>query len=134
LLHWEDLMAGFACLFEDVNADGTRQDREPSSTSDGQGRYSFEIPLGSFPSGSSQSVNLPKNSAPVTPVTSSRKMTARADDPTGNDFGNWRPASVIGTVVSDDNGDRARDSGEGGLAGIAVFAGLDGNRREKGTG
>jgi hypothetical protein len=76
------------------------------STSDGQG--------------CSKSVNLPSNSAPVTPAASSRKMTARADDPTGKDFGNWRPASVTRTVVSDDDGDGARDSGEGGLAGIAV--------------
>jgi hypothetical protein len=54
-------------------------------------------------------------------------VAARADDPTGKDFGDWRPGSVTGTVISDDNGNGARDSGEPGLAGIAVFADLDGN-------
>ena len=75
----------------------------------------------------SYTVDPPKNEAPAPPDVSSRTTTARADDPAGKDFGNWRPGSVTKTVIGDDNGDGARDPGEGGLAGIALFADLDGN-------
>ena len=128
-------------LYADLNGNGVRDEGEPHSTSDGQGNYSLSVELGtttiredvpggftcSFPSGCAYSVDLPKNSAPVTPDVPSRKTAARADDPTGKDFGDWRPASVTGAVIGDDNGNGARDSGELGLAGIAVFADLDGN-------
>jgi hypothetical protein len=127
-------------VYADKNGNGVRDEGEPFSTSDGQGNYTVEVELGtttireevpggftcSFPGGCSYNVDLPKNTPPDPPVLS-RKAAARADDPTGKDFGDWRPASVTGTVVSDDNGNGARDSGEGGLAGIAVFADLDGN-------
>lgn len=126
-------------VYADLNGNGVRDEGEPNSTSDGQGRYSVDVPLGattirqetpggftcSFPSGCSHSVDLPKNPPPAPPVLS--RKSARADDPAGKDFGDWRPASVTGTVISDDNGNGARDSGEPGLAGIAVFADLDGN-------
>lgn len=128
-------------VYADLNGNGVRDEGEPSSTSDGQGHYRVEVPLGttmirqqtpggftcSFPGGCSYTVDLPKNQAPVPPDVSSRTTTARADDPTGKDFGDWRPASVTGTVIGDDDGDGARDPGEGGLAGIAVFADLDAN-------
>jgi hypothetical protein len=127
-------------VYADLNGNGVRDEGEPNSTSDGQGHYSVEVPLGtttirqetpggltcSLPSTCSHTVDLPKNSPPAPPVLS-RRVAARADDPTGKDFGDWRPASVTGTVISDDNGNGARDSGEPGLAGIAVFADLDGN-------
>jgi hypothetical protein len=128
-------------VYADLNGNGVRDEGEPTSTSDGQGHYSVSVPLGqttiredvpngftcSFPSGCSYNVDLPKNSAPEPPPVLSRMTAARADDPTGKDFGDWRPASVTGTVIGDDNGNGARDSGEAGLAGIAVFADLDGN-------
>jgi hypothetical protein len=136
----EPALPGFV-VYADLNGSGVRDEGEPSSTSDGQGHYSMEIPLGtttireetpggftcSFPAGCSHTVDLPKNSAPEPPPVLSRKTAARAQDPTGKDFGNWRPAPVTGTVIGDGNGNGARDSGEAGLAGIAVFADLDGN-------
>lgn len=128
-------------VYADTNGNGARDEGEPNSMSDGQGNYSVNVPLGtstireeapagftcSFPGGCSYNVELPKNSAPEPPVVLSRRTAARAVDPTGKDFGDWRPASVTGSVISDDNGNGARDSGEGTLAGIAVFADLDGN-------
>jgi hypothetical protein len=128
-------------VYADLNGNGVRDEGEPTSTSDGQGNYAVNVPLGtttirqetpggftcSFPSSCSHTVDLPKNSAPEPPPVLSRAIAGRADDPTGKDFGNWRPASVTGTVIGDDNGNGARDSGELGLAGIAVFADLDGN-------
>jgi hypothetical protein len=128
-------------VYADLNGNGVRDEGEPTSTSDAQGNYSVEVGLGtttireevpggftcSFPSGCAHNVDLPKNQAPEPPLELSRGAAGRATDPTGKDFGDWRPASVTGTVVGDDNGNGARDSGEGGLAGIAVFADLDGN-------
>ena len=45
---------------------------------------------------------------------------------TGNDFGNWAPASKAGTKFEDlDNDGAAREAGEPGLAGWTIYADLD---------
>jgi hypothetical protein len=123
-------------IYGDVNGNGKRDEGEPSTTSDGQGNYSLTIALGtttireetpsggtcSFPTGCAYTVDLAKNSPPPPP-----DVNTRAVDPTGKDFGNWRPASVSGTVVNDANGNGVRDLGEAGVGGIQVYADLNGN-------
>jgi hypothetical protein len=128
-------------VYADLNDNSKRDEGEPSSTSDGQGDWSLPIELGttviredtvspftcSFPSGCAYTIDLPKNSPPPPPQVASRRVAGRVDDPTGKDFGDWRPATVTGTVVGDTNGNGVRDAGENGLAGVAVFADLNGN-------
>jgi hypothetical protein len=125
-------------LYADLNGNGVRNDGEPTSSSDGHGNYSLEVPLGastiredvpggftcSFPAGCAYTVDLPANQPPDR---YSRPLNARAVDPSGRDFGDWRPATVSGTVVGDLNANGSRDSGEVGKAGVLVYADLDAN-------
>ncbi len=46
---------------------------------------------------------------------------------TGNDFGNWYPATKSGTKFEDMNGDGDRDPGEDGLENWTIFVDYDGN-------
>lgn len=128
-------------VYADLNDNGARDEGEPSSTSDGQGNYSLPVELGttviredvpggmtcSFPNGCAYTVTLPKNTPPQQEQPPLTRRFAKAADPTGKDFGDWRPASVSGTVVNDSNGNGVRDAGEGGLGGITVYADLNGN-------
>ena len=125
-------------VYADLNGNGVRDEGEPSSTSDGQGNYSLEVALGtstiredvpggftcSFPAGCAYTVDLPANQPPER---NTRPLHARAVDPSGRDFGDWRPATVRGTVVGDANANGNRDAGEVGKAGVLVYADLDGN-------
>jgi hypothetical protein len=125
-------------VYADLNGNGVRNEGEPSSTSDGQGHYSLEVALGkstiredvpggftcSFPAGCAYTVDLPAN---LPPERHTRPLHARAVDPSGLDFGDWRPASVSGTVVEDLNANGSRDAGELGKAGVLVFADLNAN-------
>jgi hypothetical protein len=128
-------------VYADLNNNGARDAGEPNATSDGAGNYSLTVDLGSttiredvpagttcsFPSGCAYTVDLPKNSPPPPPDVLSRRISNKAADPSGKDFGDWRPASVSGTVVGDQNDNGTRDAGENGLGGILVFADLNAN-------
>jgi hypothetical protein len=129
-------------IYADLNNNGVRDEGEPSSTSDGQGNYSVPVNLGtttiredvpsgvtcSFPTGCAYTVTLPQNSPPPPPPDfAARAYSALAANPTGKDFGDWRPASVSGTVVGDTNSNGVRDAGESGLGGVTVYADLNNN-------
>jgi hypothetical protein len=127
-------------VYADLNGNGARDAGEPSSTSDAQGAYSLSVDYGTttirqetpsgatcaFPTGCAYTIDLTKTSRAFSGL-AARPFAARAADPTGKDFGNWRPATVSGTVVDDPNVNGVRDAGESGLAGIQVYADLDGN-------
>jgi hypothetical protein len=128
-------------VYADLNNNGVRDAGEPNATSDSAGNYSLTVDLGtttiredvpagttcSFPSGCAYTVDLPKNSPPPPEDVLSRRVSNKATDPSGKDFGDWRPASVSGTVVGDQNDNGTRDAGEKGLSGILVFADLNAN-------
>jgi hypothetical protein len=129
-------------VYVDLNNNGQRDSGEPSTTSGSDGSYTLPVDLGtstireepsgnltcSFPAGCAYTVDLPQN-APKTPPEDLRARPAAhlAANPSGKDFGDWRPASVSGTVVGDQNANGSRDAGESGLAGQTVYADLNGN-------
>jgi uncharacterized repeat protein (TIGR01451 family) len=131
----EPALAGFK-VYADKNNNGKLDEGEAFGLSGADGSFSVNVDLGkttireeapapwtcSFPSGCSYEVDLPKNAPPVVPSA----VSARAADPV-RDFGDWRPASVSGGVYNDANGNGVRDDGEGPLAGVTVFADLNGD-------
>ncbi len=132
-------LPGFV-IYGDLNNNGKRDEGEPQTTSGSDGAWSLPVDLGttvireesadpftcSYPAVCAYTVNLPHNSPPA-PPSRAKASAHKAADPTGKDFGDWRPATISGTVVDDANGNGARDSGEGGLAGVTVYADLNGN-------
>jgi hypothetical protein len=124
-------------VYRDDNENGTRDSGEESTTTDDAGNYKLPVPLGpstirqetpgpwtcSFPAGCSYKVDLAKNSPPQ----QSRPVTNRAADPSGLDFGDWRPAAIGGTVIADANDNGVQDAGEGPVVGGLVWLDLNGN-------
>ncbi|HZX53117.1 MAG TPA: carboxypeptidase regulatory-like domain-containing protein [Ilumatobacteraceae bacterium] len=119
-------------VYADLNNNGTRDPGEPSTTSGADGGWVLSIALGqttireevpggatcSFPAGCAYTVDLPKNNPPAPPDVPSRRIANKASDPAGKDFGDWRPASVTGTVSNTKGA---------ALPGIQVYADLNGN-------
>jgi hypothetical protein len=126
-------------VYRDADDNGKRDDGETSATTDDQGNYKLSVPLGkstirqetpapwtcSVPSGCAHTVDLPENDPPI--ESRARAVAHRAADPEGVDFGDWRPATVSGSVFDDSNLNGVHDAGEGLVAGADVWADLDGN-------
>jgi hypothetical protein len=119
----ESGVSGFQ-IFADLNQNGVRDSGEPFGTTDSAGRYSFQVPPGTyqvrevvpsgwsqtFPSGGFHSVSVPSPGALIS----------------GIDFGNQRIAARIeGFKFNDANGNGILDSGESGVSGVTIFLDLD---------
>jgi uncharacterized repeat protein (TIGR01451 family) len=134
----EPALQGFV-VYADLNGNGRRDEGEPFVTTGPDGMWSLPVALGtttirqeatdpwrcSVPD-CAITVDLPKNSPPPLPV-GAPALHARVTDPTGQDFGNWRPGSISGSVWDDPNSNGVHDEGESGLAGVTAFADLDNN-------
>jgi Ca2+-binding RTX toxin-like protein/subtilisin-like proprotein convertase family protein len=55
------------------------------------------------------------------------EVTVATGDTATRSFGNFQPGRVRGTKFEDLNGDGQRDAGEGGLAGVTIYADLNNN-------
>ena len=107
-----------------LNLDGTGQPdaRNPSTTTDANGNYSFSgLPPGSY----TVEEVVPAGHTATTP---SQAVTVTANaNVFGVNFGEFVGSSISGTVFNDVNVNGRRDGGEGGLAGVRVFLDLDGS-------
>jgi len=136
--------------FEDLNADGVRDAGEPGiadvqihlfgtdgagnavhqhATTDANGAYSFSVAPGSYtvcesvPAGFTQS--FPSSGADCAGHDGASgfgyaiTLTSGETD-SGNDFGNFRNATVSGLKFKDANADGTRDAGEAGLSGWEI--------------
>jgi hypothetical protein len=111
-------------VFADVNGNGVLDAIEPRATTAADGSYTLAAAPGSY----NIIVVTPAQAAPTTPtavpVTIGVGSTARAD------FGFTQVVSdITGTVFSDANDSGLREAGEGGVAGIYLYADLDGDDR-----
>ncbi len=127
--------------FEDLNGDGNRDPGEPgrggwtiellnagqviaTTVTTQTGDYSFDLDANALPITSENfglrevmKAGWVQSRAPGTvrvPFGSGNDMFA------GNDFGNYRPASIVGTKYDDQNINGARDAGEPGLEGWKI--------------
>jgi hypothetical protein len=112
-------------VFADLNNNGVLDPGEPSTGTNAQGHYTLSgLPAGTYtlrevlqsgwirsaPPGGSYSVTL-----------------AAGENVTGYDFGNYRLATVTGTVFNDLNADGIKQASEPGLSGWTVYADLNNN-------
>lgn len=106
-------------VYADINNNGVNDSSEPTAVSGADGSFSLTLPPGT--------VNIravtPGDFVPTTPTfVSSGGGNIR--------FGFSQVVSnITGTVFVDNDGDGIRDAGDGGYAGVYVYADLDGDNR-----
>jgi hypothetical protein len=127
--------------FEDVNGNGQRDPGEPglggwtikllqhgnelaSTSTNGAGEYSFSLDANAVP--------IDSEDFELREVQQSGWVASRTPAPVhvpfgsgdatfaGNEFGNYRPATIAGVKFDDSNANRVRDTGEPGLAGWTI--------------
>jgi uncharacterized protein (DUF2141 family) len=123
-------------VYNDLNNSGTFTAGEPgisgvtltlstgaATTTDASGNYSFtNLPAGTYsvtetdPSGY---VSTGDTQAPNDNMIGSITVTAGGTS-AGNNFLDWKPATITGTVYNDQNGSGSFDTGEPGLSGVTV--------------
>jgi hypothetical protein len=112
-------------VFVDVDGDGAPTAGEPSAISDAIGAYTITgASHGTF----TVREVVQADSTPTAPASGARALTLRNGQVhSGIDFGNHQrqESSIFGTVYVDANHNEARDAGELGLSGIAVFLDLN---------
>jgi CshA-type fibril repeat protein len=126
-------------VFDDLNGDGIQDPGEPgipgvvvelvSSTgmriqaiTSADGTYRFtDLPPGTY----SVTETDPDGFMSSTP--NSVQITLTGEGDAAADFGDYRPASVGGTIFDDLDGSGIQDSGEAPLSGVSVYADLNGN-------
>lgn len=137
--------------FHDLNADGDWDEGEPAladwtihlngpedvhehDTTDSDGYYSFaDLEPGAYTVCESQKEGW-NQSAPAEGYdckdgdgTGFQETLGFGEQASDLDFGNWTEASKAGTKYEDDNADGTRDAGEDGVAGVTIYADLNGN-------
>ena len=111
-------------IFADLNANGSQDAGEPSTTSDAQGNYSLDIRSGTF---NIIAEGLDGFAATTNPV---RSTTVTTGQTSVVNFGFAQViADITGTAFVDSDGNGIRDAGEPGLEGVYVYADLDGDDR-----
>jgi hypothetical protein len=139
--------------FEDVDADGVRDASEPglgdwrielyqegggflaATKTDANGDYSFTLDAQALPITDDRfelrEVQQPGWEASRTPAVVHAEFGHPGASYGGNDFGNYRPATITGVKFDDHDVDRVRDSGEPGLEGWTIS--LSGGRSPDAT-
>jgi protocatechuate 3,4-dioxygenase beta subunit len=112
-------------FYVDLDGDAVKDAGEPSAASESDGAYRvLDVPSGSY----NIQMELPAGftcSAP-SPCRYSRTFTDHGNS-TGNDFGVFAPASMLGVVFHDLNANGTRDAGEDGISGRTIYADLNSN-------
>ena len=111
-------------VFADLNANGSQDAGEPSTTSDAQGNYSLDIRSGTFDIIAEGLNGFAATTNPVQSTTVTTGQTSVVN------FGFAQViADITGTAFVDSDGNGIRDAGEPGLEGVYVYADLDGDDR-----
>jgi hypothetical protein len=120
----ESGLSGWA-VYVDSNDNGSEDSGEPSATTAADGTYTlYDVPAGSpkirqvTPSG--YTCSAPASCVNTPAVTAGTPVS-------GQDFGDWTPASVAGRVYSDEDYSSTFSGGDTGLSGVRVFADLNDN-------
>jgi len=112
-------------IYVDYDGDGIHDAGEPSDVTDATGHYSISgIQLGLYRVYEVQQAGWTQ-SYPASGYWEV-DFTSGLDD-TGNDFGNWTPASIEGMKFEDRDGDGTKDAGDTGLEGWIIFVDYDGD-------
>ncbi|MDX6655938.1 MAG: hypothetical protein QOH62_731 [Solirubrobacteraceae bacterium] len=112
-------------VWADSNDDGTLDDGEPSSTTDADGHYEIQgVNPGAWSiradAGTGWACSAPQDCARSVSIASGQTIT-------GRDVATWRSASIAGTVTDDSDADGTADAGEPGLPGMTVYLDSDAN-------
>ncbi|MEQ9016120.1 MAG: SdrD B-like domain-containing protein, partial [Marinovum algicola] len=113
-------LAGWT-IFIDSDNDGVKDAGETSTTTDGNGNYSFtDLTAGTYTIREVQQTGWQQ----TTTNPSAINITSGTDT-TGVDFGNFELGSISGQKFEDTDGDGVKDAGEAGLAGWTIFIDSD---------
>jgi hypothetical protein len=114
-------------IYVDLNGNGAFDAGEPSAVTAADGTYSIStagIADGTY----ALNEVLPAGYVCSYPASCSHSITVGPGPAvTGQDFGNYRPASVSGLKYGDANDNGVKDNGETGLAGFTFYADANGN-------
>lgn len=118
----EPTLAGVT-IFLDTNGNNSLDGGEQSTVTASDGAYVFDdVPPGAY----SVREITPSGWIQTTANPGSVTLPFRGDV-AGGDFGNFKLASIGGTVYNDSNGNGTQDGTEGGLAGVPVYIDANGN-------
>jgi hypothetical protein len=106
-------------VFADADADGTWDAGERSVLTDAGGAYALYLPPGTHVVRQAPRVGWLTSGTPAGGSYTANVATGTAL--TGDDFGDFQPATANGTLYQDLNANGSRDTGEPGLAGWTVY-------------
>ncbi len=111
-------------IFVDIDGDGVFDEGEPSAVTDEYGAYRIEnIPLGTY----KVYEVMQEGWTQTYPSEGYYEVTFTSGlEDTGNDFGNWGPAKIVGMKFEDKDADGVNDD-EPGLEGWTIYVDYDGD-------